>query len=136
MAKRWNFDAAVTQLGKEFGRRGMRDHLQSLRLFWESWKKGGNNNRPARRHEWNWENVIQWLCMLRIEPFERVYPLHPRVSSICPGCELISERVNPTAQTIHSWPGGAFLECRRCGACWLTDSTWEASRSGLVEGRR
>jgi hypothetical protein len=130
MPRRLDLSAAVTELGKEFVRRGMTEHRAQLRGFWRQWKGG---DQPGRKKgDWSWELVVEWLCLLRIPPFEKIFPLHPRASSICPGCEVISERESPTAITVSTWAGGCLTECRRCGVCWLTDSAWEAARAGLT----
>jgi hypothetical protein len=132
MALRWNFESALIALGKEFGRRGMMGHLALLRRFWRNRSAAA---QPLRRDDWSWETVIEWLCMLRIPPLDRVYPLHQRASSICPNCEVISDRDTPAARIVRTWPGGSMMECRRCAACWLTDSAWEAEKSGLTARR-
>jgi hypothetical protein len=133
MPRRLNLSTAVTELGKEFVRRGMNEHRMQLRRFWSRWKSGDHERRKG---EWGWELVVEWLCMLRIQPFEKIYPLHPRASSICPGCEVISEREAPSALPVVTWSGGSLTECRRCGACWLTDSGWESARAGVTASSR
>jgi hypothetical protein len=131
MARQWNFEQAVKALGEEFSRRGMMDHVALLRRFWTHWKKG----RPRGPDDWGWEIVVEWLGMLRIPPLNRVYPLHPGVSTICPECETISDPETPSAIKIRRWAGGSMIECQRCKACWLTDSAWETAKAGLAARR-
>jgi hypothetical protein len=110
MPRQWNFEVAVTALGEEFNRRGMLEHVALLRRFWAQWKR----RQPAGVDDWGWEIVIEWLGLLRIPPLDHVYSLHPGASSICPGCELISDPAAPTAVAIRRWAGGTMVECQRC----------------------
>jgi hypothetical protein len=131
MPRQWNFEEAVTGLGAEFSRRGMMEHLELLRRFWGIWKK----RRQPRPDDWTWPIVIEWLGMLRIPPLDRIYPLHPGVSSICPECDVISDPEATTALKIRRWAGGSMVECQRCKSCWLTDSAWETAKAGLSARR-
>ena len=113
--QRWDFDCAIIELGREFERRRMRDHLAALRQFWV--------RRIAERKcmptgGWDAGLVVGWLCLMRIPPLDDVYPVLPR-DSPCPTCGEAQGRGAPSTYVRVSFPGGWFEECRRCGQCWL-----------------
>src|SRR5947207_9457628 len=61
---------------------------------------------------------MEWLCLMRIEPFDRVYAVLQR-GSPCPRCRSSEARGAPATWTECTWPGGTKLHCTRCGTVWL-----------------
>jgi hypothetical protein len=62
--------------------------------------------------------VVEWLCLLRIKPFEGALPVLQH-GAPCPGCGAVGERASPATFIKAVFPGGCLEECRRCEARWL-----------------
>ena len=77
--------ARVEALGREFVRRGMRDHAQRLRVYYLAVKKGLASPSGEVDVKWNEPFVLEWLKMLQVAPFERAYELRGR-GSRCTAC--------------------------------------------------
>ena len=110
-----DFDVAVVELGREFERRRMADHLRALRAYWARRLAERKSVRPG---ELDVGLVVEWLCLLRIPPLDNVYAVLPR-NAPCPKCADRQGRGAPSTYVRVSYPGGWFEECRRCGTCWL-----------------
>jgi hypothetical protein len=63
-----DFRRAVTELGEEFERLGMQTHLGLLGQFWRAHL---GKERPGT---WSIDMVVEWLSLLRIDPFADRYP--------------------------------------------------------------
>jgi hypothetical protein len=113
MAAAFDFRGLVTELGREFKRRGMERHLWALRRFYREYLLHETEPRL-----WSFDLVIEWLCLLRIGPFDHVYKVLPR-GAPCPRCGSAEARGAPAVWTEAVWSGGAKLHCTRCGAAWL-----------------
>ena len=129
MSRRWDLDAAIVQLGQEFRRRGMTSHLQDLRSLWR--RRNPAQGRRARGFDEGL--VVEWLCLLRMPPFENVYPVQAR-GDPCPKCGAKEERAAPSSFVLASFTGGSLHECRQCKSCWLTYRDWEPAE-GQGSGR-
>lgn len=102
----------VVTLGREFGRRGMRDHTQELRRFYVAARDG----RPSPS-TWSAEFIDGWLADLRLPPFEHQLQLLPKQRG-CPHCDT-APGVLPSRKTERVFPGGARMRCDTCGLRWL-----------------
>jgi hypothetical protein len=114
--------AAVVLLGAEFRKRNMDAHLAALRRFYEEQRrrKRARALTMARDRVWDEDMVIEWLGLLRIPPFEHMYPLLPR-DAPCPTCGATSSRELPATFVRLVWPGGSLEQCRRCETSWIQD---------------
>jgi hypothetical protein len=103
----------VVRLGREFSRRGMREECRRLRLYYLALDHGLAAGRHRVEVCWDEDLVLEWLRLLRVEPFEGDYPVRPTTS--CASC------VNRpgTVVTTAVFPGGAKLQCLQCGSRWL-----------------
>src|SRR4051794_26945097 len=113
MPTRSVFDEAIVQLGQEFRRRGMNSHLRLLREFYRA--RAARRAAGLRRGIWDEDLVIEWLCLLRIKPFDSAL-LVVEAGARSPGCGAIGERGSPTTFIKAVFPGGCLAECRRCEA--------------------
>jgi hypothetical protein len=111
---------AAEQLAAEFRARGMDSHLALLRRFYAELRHRRQARARVREKGWDEGMVIGWLGLLRVPPFEHVYPLLPR-DARCPRCSAEGTRAAPATFTKSVWPGGSLNECRQCQALWLTD---------------
>ena len=108
----------LTDLGREFKRRQMDVHLQSLRLYYLAVKNGfaKNSNHRVELH-WSEELTITWMRTLRIAPFERDFPVRARGGG-CLRCKS-KETSHSSLFTDVSFPGGSRMRCERCGGIWI-----------------
>jgi hypothetical protein len=81
MGQTFDFDTLIAQLGREFHRRGMASHVQSLRGLWLARRA---RPRPGPR-EWTEDFALEWLALLRVPPLDQVFQVLP-ASSACPRC--------------------------------------------------
>jgi len=131
VAQEFDFTQAVIALGKEFARRKMDRQLASLRRFYADLRRRqqeakrmaqDESRRVAERASWTEQDVITWMMLLRIPPFQPPYPVLPW-GARCPGCRDESKLGAATAFTRTSFPGGSVHECRHCGATWMREDT-------------
>jgi hypothetical protein len=115
---------AVIKLGKEFRRRQMDSHAALLRSFYADLRRRQTGRARARAKDWDETMVLRWLALLRIPPFDQVYPVLPR-GAPCPTCGARGERAAPATFVRSVWPGGSLCECRRCGTLWLNEAPIE-----------
>jgi hypothetical protein len=116
MGPTFDFNDLIIQLGREFHRRGMKGHLQSLRRLWLARRA---RPRPGAQ-EWTEDFALEWLVLLRIPPLDRVLAVLP-ASSACPRCGGGKVAGVSHAHVKRTWPGGWLIECADCGAAWLCD---------------
>jgi hypothetical protein len=109
------FRSLVIQLAREFKRRGMERHVWALRRYYAD-----HLRRQREGSAWTETLLVEWLCLMRIPPFHRVYEVLPRGAS-CPVCSRHDERGSPSMWVETAFPGGAKVHCR-CGMSWLTTS--------------
>jgi hypothetical protein len=105
---------AMVLLGAEFKRRDMTSHLESLRRFYSEHRRAERGRRPE---EWSQDLVIEWLCIFHIPPFESIYPVRARASSLCIRCGHNTDR-DPSVRAVY--PGGTLYYCK-CGARWIVE---------------
>jgi hypothetical protein len=115
MAAGGTFDlkSLVEQLGKEFQRRDMPKHLALLRGFYRS-----EFLRKRESGGWTADLVLEWLALLQIEPFGRIYPVQPR-SAACPFCSAKKSDGAAPLWVETAWEGGAKIRCGACKGAWL-----------------
>jgi len=109
--------ACVARLGEEFRRRGMREHVRRLRLYFLAVRHGllkGPNELDVR---WSESHVVEWMKAFRLPPFEAALEVRPPGGG-CPRCGLAQGTV-PSGRTELVFPGGAKLRCQSCGGAWL-----------------
>jgi hypothetical protein len=107
----------VRLLGAEFARRGMRQHVSKLRVYYVALKKGLTTPGHDLEVKWTEPFVIEWLKTLRVPPFEKAYPVRPR-GSPCSRCQKSREQQSAVF-TDSNFPGGTKMRCRGCGTAWL-----------------
>lgn len=110
---------SVRRLGQEFDRRGMDEHVRTLRLYYLALTRGLVDRGKAVRAHWSPRQVDEWLEALRLPPFERRLPLL-RAGHPCPACGP-SQGIQSGIRTELTFPGGARVRCAECGARWLVD---------------
>jgi hypothetical protein len=115
----------VELLGKEFERREMRSHLETLRLYYVALQKH-LDRRGSVRVAWDEEMTIEWLGMLRVPPHDQRYPVRPReYRCMCTaparstGTGDWSHIGKGSAATLTVFPGGYLTRCNDCDAKWL-----------------
>jgi hypothetical protein len=59
----------IAQLGDEFSRRNMADHLRQLRLYYLA-VKHRLDVRGRVRVDWSADMVVEWMRTLRLRPYE------------------------------------------------------------------
>jgi len=95
--------ALVERLGREFARRRMDKHLTQLRWAWPQLTR------------WREDEVIEWLRVFRVPPFDKDYPLQ-RTAGGCPRCGK-----HEGVWTRLVFPGGAKLTCASCRQAWVVE---------------
>lgn len=100
----------VAALGRYYRQRQRRKLLAAL-----------SDDRP-----WDENVILEWLSILRIPPFERIYPVQSKDAAClkCSGDTVSAGNVDFRAV----FPGGSLRECRVCKTAWLvTDGTRDAT---------
>ncbi len=90
----------------------MHRHAKLLREFY-----GAIRDRRPCANTWSEAFVDQWLAMLRLPPFERVFDLLP-ACSVCATCNANPGAI-PSRRTENTFPGGALMRCDGCGRQWV-----------------
>jgi hypothetical protein len=103
----------IAQLGGEFSRRNMADHLRQLRLYYLA-VKHRLDVRGRVQVDWSADMVVEWMRSLRLKPYEDAYPVQ-RES----GCRYCENRAPGRVITLLVFPGGSKAQCRTCGRVWL-----------------
>jgi len=84
-------------LAEAFKQRDMQDHLKLRRAFYRGHHAREREALLARKTPvWTEDTVIDWLCLLRIPPFEHHYPAIDSAAP-CPSCHA---RADPMAHNI------------------------------------
>ena len=124
----------VEVLGHEFERRGMRVQLEALRLYYLALKKQLVAPGDSLRVAWSGDMTIEWLSLLRIEPYRHQYPVRDasyrcpcgaraRTGAVAPTSGDLSHVARGTAQTETTFPGGYKARCSACREVWLVLTT-------------
>lgn len=113
----FDLEPLLRQLAAEFTRRDMRGHVELLRGFYRRYARAKHASVLAAKPVWEVDLVLEWMCMLRIPPFEHAYAVLPGVTK-CPTCVGIA---SPTSGvfTHCAVPGLLVLQCLQCGGRWL-----------------
>jgi hypothetical protein len=68
----------VELLGREFEHRGMKNHLENLRVYYVAVRAKLDHGRDrAVRVSWTEEMTVEWLALLRVVPYRDRYPVRP-----------------------------------------------------------
>jgi hypothetical protein len=102
----------MVELGGAFRRRGMVEQLRQLRIYYLAVKYRLDGRGKVEIH-WDPDVVVEWCRVLRVPPHQDAYPI--KASSSCARCAGLMD----TVFTVRVFPGGAKLECRRCGDVWV-----------------
>ncbi len=107
----------VKALGREFGRRGMRQHVQRLRVYYLALERGLTTASNELDVKWTEPFVIEWLKTLGVAPFQQAYPVRSR-GARCTRCPDAGTGQAPLF-TESQFPGGTKMRCQRCGTVWI-----------------
>ena len=108
----------VTALGREFRRRGMKGHVQALRVYFLALRRGlTTGGRRAVKVDFAEDGIVEWMKVLRVPPYQHAYDVRPPGSS-CRKCPKRDGHPVDTA-TLLTFAGGAKMGCRVCGDAWL-----------------
>jgi hypothetical protein len=110
--------ASVVAFGLEFKRRKMETEAKELRRYYVELRERRKARLFKRSKVWTENQVIDWLCLLRMPPFENVYTPVPH-GTPCPKCGVTPSASAPTTIVCLNFPGGWMEQCRTCGARWL-----------------
>jgi hypothetical protein len=109
----------VERLGREFARRGMKEHARSLRLYWLALKNGLTDAKGVVNLQASPDWVSEWNGLLRLPGAEGHYPVLP-AGAPCPECGPLAGREGIyAARTLRVLPDGALMVCDECKAQWL-----------------
>ncbi|HTS81042.1 MAG TPA: hypothetical protein VMH40_10630 [Myxococcaceae bacterium] len=109
--------AMVEMLGTTFATRGMKRHVEELRVYWLGLARG---LVPAGRRVdvgWSESLVVEWFRVLRLPPHQWDYPVRPP-SSPCPRCPAPDGHA-VEVKTGLTFPEGRKAVCTVCGYAWL-----------------
>ena len=109
--------AMVETLGQTFAARGMRRHVEELRVYWLGLAKG---LLPASRKVdvgWSESLVVEWFRVLRLPPHQWDYSVRPP-SSPCSRCPAPAGHA-VEVKTGLTFPEGRKAVCTVCGSAWL-----------------
>jgi hypothetical protein len=104
-------------LGREFDRRGMRNHVEHLRLYYLAVRAGLHRRGTVQIH-WSEQMVIDWMGLLRLAPYHDRFELRAR-GYRCPCRPAGGPIAGGPERTPTGWPGGAQIECTACRASWI-----------------
>ena len=110
--------ALTVKLGREFKRRAMTSHVNALRELYARRAGERKSNAARGRPLWDEDQVLEWLAIFRIPPFEHVYSVRPP-NAPCPKCRASPRGHDGPNWTSTTFPGGARVECLGCGQRWL-----------------
>jgi hypothetical protein len=123
--------AMVETLGSAFAARGMRRHVEELRLYWQALARGAQGGRRPEV-SWSEDLVVEWFRVLKLPPHQHDYPVRPP-SSACPRCRA-PEGHAVEVKTGLTFPEGRKAVCTMCGSAWLELDA--EVRPALVDVRR
>jgi hypothetical protein len=101
--------AMVEMLGQTFAARGMKRHVEELRVYWLGLAKG---LVPSGR-----KVNVGWFRLLRLPPHQWDYSVRPP-SSPCPRCPAPAGHA-VEVKTGLTFPEGRKAVCTACGYAWL-----------------
>ena len=109
--------AMVETLGQTFATRGMKRHVEELRVYWLGLAKAVV--APGRKVNVGWSEalVVEWFRLLRLPPHQWDYPVRPP-SSACPRCPAPAGHA-VEVKTGLTFPEGRKAVCTVCGDAWL-----------------
>lgn len=108
----------IVKLGREFRRRGMKDHVRVLRVYYLAARAGLVGVNGKLDVHWSREMTEDWLRTLSVAPFDGAYEVKlPGVP--CFKCRAPKGSHHSTARTELVFPGGARMRCDTCGARWV-----------------
>jgi hypothetical protein len=114
----YDIDLLMLELAKRFAAHDMQQHLAQLRRLYRDRRQRLCAAAKAKLAPWDESMVVEWACLLRIAPFDNVYPV--RASHLCPntpGCPV------GAVHTENIFPGGHLMLCNVCGSRWLVPAT-------------
>jgi hypothetical protein len=104
-------------LGREFDRRGMRSHVENLRLYYLAVRAGLHRRGTVQIH-WSEGLLVDWMGLLRLAPYQDRFPARA-ADYRCPCKPTGRTFADGHERTRTVWPGGAQIECISCGAMWV-----------------
>ena len=110
-----DLDKLVLALAAEFQRRGMPAQLDLLRPYYRDFRARKLAALREKRPPWTEEMVLEWLCILKVPPFENVLPTLGAGERAC-GCNTKDVGLPMIACV---FPGGRLRECKGCAVRWL-----------------
>jgi hypothetical protein len=113
----FSLEPILRALAAEFERLGMQHHLEQLRMFYRAHRARKRWLSGQARPPWDVELTLQWACVLRVPPFERVYPVLGD-DAPCPQCSAARDALTGTTVRL-AWQGGWLMQCQRCDARWI-----------------
>ena len=133
------FENLLIALGREFRRRRMGGHLQALRSYYRRRHRRALAEALSEHRAWDENVVLEWLAILRIEPFDRVYAVCEREAP-CPACVATRGHGGGEVDYCAVFPGGQLRQCRVCKHAWLVsdgtrDSTYVRGPGEVEEAR-
>lgn len=111
----FDLDKLTVRLAEEFKRRGMRRHVDDLRVWYRGYRARSRAALREKQPPWTEGLVLEWLCTLQVPPFDRVLPVLEHGER---GCACDRKQVGDSAVACV-FPGGLVLQCFACGARWL-----------------
>ncbi len=106
--------AMVETLGSAFAARGMRRHVEELRLYWQALARGLVQGGRRLEVSWSEDLVVEWFRVLKLPPHQHDYPIRPP-SSPCPRCRA-PEGHAVEVKTGLTFPEGRKAVCTVCSA--------------------
>lgn len=125
------YENLVIALGREFRRRRMGGHLQALRSYYRRRHRRALAEALSEHRSWDENVVLEWLAILRIEPFDRMYAVQEREAP-CPACVQKRGVAGAEVDYCAVFPGGQLRQCRACKHMWLVSDA--ARDSSYVRG--
>lgn len=111
-----DFERLLDQVEGEFRRRGMLGHLSRLAEVRGAYDRRRRSDEG--RTAWSEWTVVTWACLLRVPPFNDVFPTRAAGEG-CPRCRPQDASVCTFVRL--SFRGGYVSQCKACGALWRTD---------------
>ena len=109
--------AMVETLGQTFATRGMKRHVEELRVYWLGLSKGVVAAGRKVDVGWSESLVVEWFRVLRLPPHQWDYSVRPP-SSPCPRCPAPAGHA-VEVKTGLTFPEGRKAVCTVCGYAWL-----------------
>ncbi len=122
----------IRTLGRAFVERDMTSQARRLRVYYLALTHGLTEGRHLLDVHWTEDFVAEWLRLLDLEPYRGSYERRVH-GQRCPRCPVEHQAFDArhaapltSVRTMVVFPGGAKMQCLKCGFAWVAVSSFAA----------